>query len=73
MLVRQSKNTFIRSYFGKGYISNQLTRFDRIYNETGADFLSEISRTPQNVDSILDRLKGQCIERRSQKRIFGLY
>ena len=57
MLVRQGKNTFIRSYFGKGYISNQLTRFDRIYNETGADFLNEISRIPQNVDDILDRLQ----------------
>ena len=57
MLVRQGKNTFIRSYFGKGYISNQLTRFDRIYNETGADFLNEISRIPQNVDDIIDRLQ----------------
>lgn len=57
MLVRQSKNTFIRSYFGKGYISNQLTRFDRIYNETGADFLYEISRVPQSVDSIIERLQ----------------
>ena len=56
MLVRQSKNTFIRSYFGKGYISNQLTRFDRIYNETGADYLNEISRVPQSVDDIIDKL-----------------
>ena len=57
MLVRQSKNTFIRSYFGKGYISNQLTRFDRIYNETGADFLSEIARSPQCIDDIIQRLQ----------------
>lgn len=57
MLVRQSKNTYIRSYYGKGYISNQLTRFDRIYNETGADFLKEISRKPQELDVILDRLQ----------------
>ena len=57
MLVRQCKNTFIRSYFGKGYISNQLTRFDRIYNETGADFLNELSRDAQNVDDIIDRLQ----------------
>lgn len=57
MFVRQSKNTFIRFYFGKGYISNQLTRFDRIYNETGADYLKEISRIPQKVDDILDRLQ----------------
>jgi len=57
MLVRQSKNTFIRLYFGKGYISNQLTRFDRIYNETGADFLSEITRSPQCIDDIIQRLQ----------------
>ncbi len=56
MLVRQSKNTFIRFYFDKGYISNQLTRFDRIYNETGADFLREISRHPQDIHDIIDRL-----------------
>lgn len=73
MLVRQSKNTFIRLYFGKGYISNQLTRFDRIYNETGADFLSEISRVPQNVDSILDRLQelyGESVSIESLKNEF---
>ena len=57
MLVRQSKNTFIRSYFGKGYISNQMTRFDRIYNETGADFLNEITRNPQSIDDIIRRLQ----------------
>lgn len=57
MLVRQSKNTFIRSYFGKGYISNQMTRFDRIYNETGADFLNEITRNPQSIDDIIQRLQ----------------
>lgn len=57
MLIRQSKNTFIRLYFGKGYISNQLTRFDRIYNETGADFLSEITRNPQCIDDIIQRLQ----------------
>lgn len=73
MLVRQSKNTFIRSYFGKGYISNQLTRFDRIYNETGADFLNEISRVPQNIDDILERLQalyGESITREALKNEF---
>lgn len=57
MLIRQSKNTFIRFFKDKGYISNQLTRFDRAYNETGADFLREISREPQDLDSIIDRLQ----------------
>lgn len=56
MLIRQSKNTFIRFFQEDVYISNQLTRFDRIYNETGADFLRELSRVPQSIESIVDRL-----------------
>ena len=58
MLVRQTKNTFIRFYDDKGYITNQMTRYDRLYNETGADFLHAISRQPQNVDIIVDELSG---------------
>ena len=53
MLVRQSKNTFIRVYDKVGYITNQLTRYDRSYNETGADFLSKISREPQEIEKII--------------------
>ena len=56
MLVRQSKNSFIRCYNGYGYITNQLTYHDRAYNETGADFLNELSRQPQEVDVIVGRL-----------------
>lgn len=56
MLVRQSKNTYIRCYNGYGYITNQLTYYDRAYNETGADFLKELSRQPQEVDGIIARL-----------------
>ena len=57
MLVRQSKNTFIRFIGEKGYITNQMTRHDRNYNETGADFLREISRQPQDVEDIVNRLQ----------------
>ena len=56
MLVRQSKNTFIRTTDHYGYVTNQLTRHDRTYNETGADWLKEINRNPQDVDNIVDRL-----------------
>ena len=56
MFVRQSRNTFIRFYDDKVYITNQMTRYDRVYNETGADFLSNVNRAPQNVDSIIDKL-----------------
>lgn len=56
MLIRQSLNTFIRFIGEDGYITNQLTRHDRTYNETGADFLRELSRQPQEVNDIVGRL-----------------
>jgi len=57
MLVRQSKHTFIRVFNNSiGYIMSQLTKADRVYNDTGSDFLSSISRIPQNIDEIIDRL-----------------
>ena len=57
MIVRQTKNTFIRVYNDKiGYVVNQETKQDRSYNETGADFLKEINRQPQKIDDIISRL-----------------
>lgn len=56
MLIRQSRNTFIRTTKRYGYITNQLTRHDRCYDDFGADLLREISREPQSVDEIVNRL-----------------
>ncbi|MCH5223224.1 MAG: radical SAM protein [Muribaculaceae bacterium] len=73
MLIKQSKNTFIRFYFGKVYITNQLTRFDRVYNGTGADFLHQISRTPKDIEDILNNLQelyGDSISRKDLKKEF---
>lgn len=56
MLIRQSKNTFIRCNQEFGYITNQMTRFDRTYNDIGADFLNELSRKPQKIEEIVGRL-----------------
>ena len=56
MLVKQSQNTYIRTTERYGYITNQLTYHDRSYNETGADYLKQISRSPQDVEDIIDRL-----------------
>lgn len=56
MLVRQSKNSFIRTTANYGYITNQLTRHDRTYNESGADWLKEITRKPQDIEDIVKRL-----------------
>jgi len=56
MLIRQSKNTFIRCTDKYGYIINQLTRQDRVYDKIGATFLKQIDRMPKDVDSILKEL-----------------
>ncbi len=59
MLIRQSKNSFIRLYDeGKfGYINNQLTKHDRIYDENGAVFLAQLSRFPKSIEQIVDSLR----------------
>jgi radical SAM protein with 4Fe4S-binding SPASM domain len=56
MLIRQTKDTFIRRYGNIGYISNQLTKHDLNFNETGADFLDKISREPQEIGTIVNEL-----------------
>ncbi|MEI8204873.1 MAG: PqqD family peptide modification chaperone [Bacteroidota bacterium] len=56
MIIRQTKDTFIRHFGNIGYITNQLTKHDLNFNETGADFLDKISREPQEVDTIVNEL-----------------
>lgn len=57
-IVRLAKNSFVRIYDdGKlGYINNQLTRHDRAYTESGADFLRMITRQPKYVNAIVEEL-----------------
>lgn len=52
MFVRQSANTFIRTFDGLGYVTSQLTRRDRVYDEVGADFLACLGREPRTVHDI---------------------
>ena len=56
MLFKQSKNSFIRSTEKYGYVTNQLTQFDRVYNSTGADFLREVSREPRSIEDAVEHL-----------------
>ncbi|MFA5217374.1 MAG: PqqD family peptide modification chaperone [Bacteroidales bacterium] len=56
MLIRQTKDTFIRRFSNIGYITNQLTKHDLNFNETGADFLGQICREPKQVDLIVGEL-----------------
>lgn len=53
MFVRLSQNTFVRYFNNEAFITNQLTRYDRTYNETGIDFLSQITREPKKVEDIV--------------------
>lgn len=56
MLIKQSKNSYIRCTEHYGYITNQLTRHDRTYDEYGADLLRQINRNPQDIDHIVNNL-----------------
>lgn len=56
MLFKQSKNSFIRSTEKYGYVTNQLTKFDRVYNSTGAEFLRMISRDPRSIEDAIEHL-----------------
>ena len=53
LLIKQNRDTFIRRFGNIGYITNQLTKHDLNFNETGADFLEQISRKQKQIDQIV--------------------
>jgi MoaA/NifB/PqqE/SkfB family radical SAM enzyme len=55
-LIRLTKDSFVRNYKTHGYITNQLIKNDRIFNETGADFLSQIAREPETIEIKVNNL-----------------
>jgi len=55
-LYRLGKDSFIRLIGDYGYIYSQLTRHDRTYGESGRDFLETLSREPQSLDALLEKL-----------------
>lgn len=62
--VKLSKNSYVRIYDdGKlGYITNQRTEIDRVYNSIGADFLSVLKREPRKIDDLIDELSALYID-----------
>lgn len=56
MLYRQKKDTFIRNYDGVGYITSTGIWNDRIVNESGTVFLKALSRTPQTLDELAEKI-----------------
>lgn len=56
MFIKQCKDTFVRRFNDIGYIINQLTRHDRVYDNVGMLFLEKISREPKKIDDIINEL-----------------
>ena len=66
MLYRQKFDTFIRVYDNIGYITNNSDFSDRVVSQSGAVFLSVLSREPQELDElariIVDKFVGVDVE-----------
>lgn len=56
MYYRQKKDTYIRNYDGLGYITSTGLCNDKVVNESGTVFLCALSRTPQTLDQLADKI-----------------
>jgi len=65
-LIRLCRDSFVRNFQGVGYISNQRTKDDRIYDEVGGVFLQTLSRFPQTLDDavrpLIEKFRGVAFE-----------
>ena len=59
MLYRQKKDTYIRNYDGVGYITSTGIFNDRCTNDSGTVFLCALSRKPQSLDDLTDKILPQ--------------
>lgn len=55
-LVCLNKDSFVRRYENIGYLYNQLTRKDLIFDDIGAEFLLIIKRYPVSIDKIVKEI-----------------
>ncbi len=62
MLYRQKKDTYIRNYDGVGYITSTGIFNDRCTNESGTVFLCALSRKPQTLDELVDKIMPQFVD-----------
>jgi len=60
MLYRQKFDTFIRIYDDIGYITNN-NFIDRVVSQSGAVFLSALSRIPQTLNELADKIVNQFV------------
>ena len=56
MLYRQKKDTYIRNYDGIGYIHSTGLFNDRVVNESGAVFLTALSRRAQSLEELIEKV-----------------
>ena len=56
MLYRHKKDTYIRNYDGAGYVTSTGSWNDRMVNESGIVFLTALSREPQTLDQLADKI-----------------
>ena len=62
MLYRQKKDTYIRNYDGLGYITSSGIFNDRCTNASGTVFLCALSREPQTLDELVDKILPQFVD-----------
>ncbi|MDR3075981.1 MAG: radical SAM protein, partial [Synergistaceae bacterium] len=56
MLFHQTDDSFIRIYDDIGYISNQLSKTDRVYDDIGSVFLGQLQRRPRDFEDAVKEL-----------------
>ncbi len=62
VLYRQKYDTFIRDYDGIGYITNKSCFVDLVSNDSGCVFLSALSRSPQTLDQLVDKVIASFVD-----------
>jgi radical SAM protein with 4Fe4S-binding SPASM domain len=61
MLIRQNKDVFIRIYDEIGHITNKKNYSDRVVDKSGAVFLSVLSKEPQSIEVLVEKISQQFI------------
>jgi radical SAM protein with 4Fe4S-binding SPASM domain len=56
MLFLLTNDSFIRTYDNLGYITNQLTKSDRVYDQNGKIFIQQLKRYPRGIDEVAGAL-----------------
>lgn len=61
MVYRQKHDTFIRQYTDVGYIENETISDNRVFDASGAFFLLALSREPQSLERLVDKISDSFI------------